>query len=711
MKFSLSKWSRTHILVAAMGFSFSFNINAEEGVDAPAEEAVVDGKVIEEIPVYGQQISTRSATGSRLNLSVMETPATVAIISGDSIRDRVDLTVMDAVTRTAGFTNEAIPDNGGQSIAARGFRGQGAVTKLFDGASYFNAFGTITFPFDTWGVERIEVLKGPSSVLYGEGGIGGALNVIPKKPQQEPGRDLRVTLGEDDTVFVGIGLTGGVTDNLAYRLDYSHNRSDNWVRNGDSESDMLSLALNWQANEDFSLSLRYDYGDQDDMSYYGIPVVNGDFARDLLKANFEFSDGVSRYEDQSIRVKADWAISDSLAMQAEYYHLETDRLWRNAYFSELDSATGLVRRSFPWTGAHVMDHDGGRVNFTLDNTLAGMGLRTSVGFEVNDISFARPTNFGPGNPKGVNGWADFDLVDPDNFVPGRFSDVTAFELAPDGFSELTHYALFAESQLRFTEELAVVLAVRYEDANTDYRQVARTPFEQSADTVTGRVGAVYDIAEHTAFYAQYGTGATHPNDSLIRAVPSNRDADFIRSEQIEVGVKQQLFDGRLQWSLALFDIVKNDLVEHDPDSTNPEDVLFFPKQTSQGVELSFNLQISDVLQVYGNGSILDAETDTGATPNYVPEETANLGLSWTPIERIRLIADTRYVGERFHRSIPIPSYTVVDASARISISDRFSLTFKADNVFDELYASAASFSTAWLVGKPRTLSLTADYRF
>ena len=711
MELSKSEWRRANILAAAIGFSLSLQLHAEEGANAPAEEAVADGEVIEEISVYGQQISTQSSTGSRLGLGILETPATVEIISGDSIRDRLDFTVIEAVTRTAGFTNEAIPDNGGQSIAARGFRGQGAVTKLFDGTSTFNAFGTVTFPFDTWGVERIEVLKGPSSVLYGEGGIGGALNVIPKRPQQEPSQDLRVTFGEDDTAFVGIGLTGGITDNLAYRLDYSHSRSDNWVRNGDSESDMLSLALNWQANEDFSLSLRYDYGDQVDMSYYGIPVVNGDFARDLLKLNFEFGDGESRYEDEAIRLKADWEISDSLAMQAEYYHLETDRLWRNAYFSELDSATGLVRRLYPWVGEHDMNHDGGRVQFALDNTLAGVGVRTSVGFEVNDIAFERPTNFGPGNPNGVNGWADFDLVDPNNFVPGRFSDVTDFELAPDGFSELTHYALFAESQLRFTERLAVVLALRYEDADTDYRQVGRTPFEQSADALTGRIGAVYDIADNTALYAQYGTGATHPNGSLIRATPSNREADFIKSEQIEAGIKQRLLGGRLQWSLAWFDIIKKDLIEDDPDSVNPDDVLFFPKQTSHGVELSFNLQVSDVLQVYGNGSILEAETDTGATPNYVPEETANLGLIWTPIERVRLIADTRYVGERFHPSIPIPSYVVVDASAQVSMTDRFSLTLKADNVFDELYASAASFSTTWLVGKPRTFSLTADYRF
>ena len=112
----------------------------------------------------------------------METPATVEIIDGDTIRERLDTSILEAVTRSAGFTNDAHHAEGGQDVAARGFHTQGTVTKLFDGTNYYNAWNTISFPFDTWGVERIEVLKGPSSVLYGEGGIGGAYNVIPKRP-------------------------------------------------------------------------------------------------------------------------------------------------------------------------------------------------------------------------------------------------------------------------------------------------------------------------------------------------------------------------------------------------------------------------------------------------------------------------------------------------------------------------------------------------
>ena len=164
-----------------------------------------------------------------MGLTLLKTPATVDVIDGDAIRARIDGSVLEAVTRSAGFTNEANPGNGNLSIAARGFRGQGAVTKLYDGTNYYTASEIITFPFDTWGVERIEVLKGPSSVLYGEGGIGGAINIIPRKPERERSGDIRVLMGENDTTFLGVDFTGPFSDSVSYRVDYSNSQSDNWV--------------------------------------------------------------------------------------------------------------------------------------------------------------------------------------------------------------------------------------------------------------------------------------------------------------------------------------------------------------------------------------------------------------------------------------------------------------------------------------------------
>ncbi len=706
------------LLIAAMattaGLSAQDDSASGEGAsEGGRAEAEAEDSVSDEITVYGKPLNTASETGSRLELTVLETPATVDIIDGDAIRERLDTTVMEAVTRSAGFTNDGHPANGGQNIAARGFRGQGAVTKMFDGSSYYSAFDTISFPFDTWGIERIEVLKGPASVLYGEGGIGGAYNVIPKRPQQEHSGEMRVSLGENDTRFLGVGLTGGLADNLAYRLDYSNNQSDNWVDRGDSEAAMISASLTWQATDDFSLTGRYDHGDQEPMRYFGTPLVNGEVPTELVTSNYDVNDGRIRYKDDSARIRADWNISERLSMQSELYRLNSDRFWKTLDFYQYDRAAGTVRRDSPLVVAHDMEHDGFRTNFVFDAGDDDRTMKTSAGFETNDLTFARATNFGSANPNGVDWFNDFDVVDAFNFQPGVFSDITSAVPRTEIISDVAQMAVFAESQIGLTRALTLVLGLRHEDVETDYNDVSNPPvFDQSVDALTGRAGLTLDLRENTVLYGQYTTGATHPSNSIVETSPRNREVAFITSEQVEVGIKQRLQDRRLSWSVALFDIVKNDLIEDDPDSLNPDDLIVIPEQTSQGVEFNLTYGLTDDLTLMATGTVLDAETDTGETSREVPEETFNLGLVWAPLGKLQLSADGRHVGERAHPDNPIPSYTVVDASARWRFNPDLSVALRVDNLFDELYAvSAYYWPNTWLLGKPRTVSLTLDYDF
>lgn len=385
----------TAVLAACSGYATT----ASAQVTGPSSQDV------EELIVFGTQSAPDSTTGSRLDLTLLETPATVDIIDGDAIRARVDTNVLEAVTRSASFTNESHPGVGGFSIAARGFRGQNAVTKLYDGTQYYNAADTITFPFDTWSIERIEVLKGPASVLYGQGGIGGAINVIPRKPERDGSGAVRVVAGEDSTTFVGVDFTGPLGDTLSYRIDYSNSQSDNWVFNGDSEAEMLAASLRWDVSDDLALSVRLDTGEQSPMVYYGVPVAqrdgfygdfvpgtfNGDFIESFAASNFNVGDADLRFEDDSIRLEADWSISDTVSLQAELYQLTADRYWRNAetYFFE---GPNQLERGDPLELGHDLEHTGLSTSFVFSPS--GGGLQASVGFEVNDISFERPTNFG-----------------------------------------------------------------------------------------------------------------------------------------------------------------------------------------------------------------------------------------------------------------------------------------------------------------------------
>src|SRR3546814_4535436 len=147
--------------------------------------------------------------------------------------------------------------------------------RLYDGMRQYGGFG-LTFPVETWSIERIEVLRGPASVIYGDGAIGGVVNVIPKKPTRGPvENELEATLGTDDTARLGLGSGGALSDRWSYRVDLSGARSDGWVDHGESRDATFSGALQWDATEDLSLRLSHAYGYQKPMKYFGTPLVEG----------------------------------------------------------------------------------------------------------------------------------------------------------------------------------------------------------------------------------------------------------------------------------------------------------------------------------------------------------------------------------------------------------------------------------------------------
>ncbi len=686
-----------------------------------------DENSIEEILVIGKELTSVSESGSRLSLTLKEIPATVDVIDGDAMRIRRDISLLEAVTRSAGFTGAGNPGNGGTSIAARGFTGQDVVTKLYDGNNYYTMAGTITFPFDTWAVERVEVLKGPASVLYGLGGIAGAYNVVPKSPSSEFGGELRVSAGEDGERYYGLGLTGALSDSVTGRIDYSDGTSDNWVNNGSSDTQMLAVALEWQATDDLTLSFRYDAGDQSPLRYFGVPIVGSDFDDDLVGLNLSVGDTDINYDDEITRLIAEWNISESVSVNAELFSLETDRFWQTVETYFYNQASGMIDRFDPLIIRHEMEQTGGRVNFAFDSQLGAMPLKMSLGFETTDISLDYTSNFNGSHPDSVDWGGDFDSVDPANFIAGSWYDVSDSVAALDQVSDATQWAVFGEAQLKVTDKLALVAGIRHDNIDTDYERLTYdasgnrdttvdNSVNQEIDPTMYRFGLAYDVNADTALYGQLSTGETHPRGGdVVRVSNSLREADTVEVEQYEIGLKQSLLDERLTWNLAIFDITRKNMLIDDPDSSDPTDFTTVPEQNAQGVEIGFNYAASEKLIAYANAAHVDSERDTGAgdidTP-YAPELTANVGLLYMVTDAIHIGADYRYVDERPYQNQPLPSYSVVDVSMGYAINERVRLMVNAQNVFDEVYATADHWTGGqWLVGRPRTMSMTLDVDF
>ena len=682
---------------------------------------------LETVEVFGRRIeglglSESTTAGSRLDLSPLLTPASIEVLAGDVIRQRGDSSIVESVTRATGITSEATPGDGGTALSARGFVGHNSIMHLVDGARLFVGSGTVTFPFDPWSVDRIEVLHGPASVMYGQGAIGGVINVVSRQPNtQAQEAQVELGFGEDQRSHAAVDLTGPLSEDWAYRFDVSYNQSDNWVDRADSDSLAIGGTLQWDVSDTLRLSLSYDYGDQNPMEYFGTPLLDGRLDESLREQNYNVSDQKIHYRDAWTRLKAQWQASENVQVNNQIYWLDTDRQWRNVEEYEFNPDTGEIDR-FSYIGIlHHQEQFGDTADVRVEHELFGRENHVAVGFDFNRVRFTHVNDFD--DPQ-------FDVsssVPVRNFNPGVFID--ASPTIPRFRTETDQYSLFFEDRMVLNEQWSVIGGARYDHASLDRFNLINpaASFDATFSDTSWRVGVVFQPAQALSFYGQYST-AVDPLGSLITTSAANQDFDLSTGEQIEVGVKQSLWDQRLEWTLAAYRIVKKDLLSQDPTSANPEDVQQVGEQSSRGLEASVALNINDRWRIDANAALLNAKFDefgeedddgnivsrNGRRPPSVPEQAANLWVSWAVNEQWLARAGLRYVGKRFTdnaNQLELPSYTVIDAGVDWAPLPQLSLTASLRNLTDEVYAVAAYTTSEWILGQPRTAELTARYRF
>ncbi|MDQ3596996.1 MAG: TonB-dependent receptor plug domain-containing protein, partial [Pseudomonadota bacterium] len=327
-------------------------------------------------------LNTPTTAGSRLNLTALQTPGSVESQTGKQIRARGDATVQDAISRATGISRTGTPGDGGTSLSARGFTGQSSVLQLYDGARMFDGAGTSTFPVDTWSVERVDVLRGPASVMYGQGATGAVINTIAKKPfEGEIENHIRLGYGSYDRQQQALDSGGSLTDTLSYRLNINRLRSNGFIDRGESGSDFVSGALRWQAADNLSFTLASDYGDQTPQNDYGTPLINGQLHKGLRDKNYNVSNDIQHYNDQWTRLTSEWQINDNVTATNELSYLKNQRRWQNAEsYNYVDG--GLVRQSYLGI-KHNQEQVGDRQTFTFKHTLFGLDSQTVTGVEYN----------------------------------------------------------------------------------------------------------------------------------------------------------------------------------------------------------------------------------------------------------------------------------------------------------------------------------------
>lgn len=663
-------------------------------------------------------LDTPASTGSSLNLTPRETPASLDIIRREQLEERGDASVLEAITRAGGISAMGHPGNGGSALSSRGFTDSTSVMRLYDGMRQYGGVG-VTFPFDTWSIERIEVLRGPASVVYGDGAIGGVVNVIPRRPRHGPvENELQLAAGTQDTARFAFDSSGGLTDRLAYRFDMSGSRSENWVDRGRSRDLTLSGALQWDATRDLSLTLSHAQGYQKPMRYFGTPLVEGRPAGELRDENYNIADGLIRYRDAWTELDALWTPGDDTTVKAKLYHVRSKRNWRNAEKYVYNPSTRLIDRSDNTEIGHDQKQVGLSANAAFDGRLGAFKNTFSVGFDINRSSFQHTNNTYAGSS---------GPVDPYDPVPGYFH--SDYPTIPRYRNEALQYALFMENRTELTPEWSVIAGLRHDRAKVsrDDLVLSSRVLDRSYSDTGFRVGTVFQLRPDLSLYAQYSEAAD-PVSGILMLSPANSEFEMARGRQIEVGLKQSLLDGKGEWTLALYHIRKTDLLTRD--ALDPARRVQVGAQSSRGIEASLSMELARHWRLEANATVLRARYDdftessgsppvavtrNGKVPPNVAQRLANLWLSWEFSPGWTAMGGVQYVGKRYAdnaNTLELPSYTTTDLALRWRLDKDTTLTARGYNVFDKAYFTTAYYTpTQWLYGSGRRFELTFNHRF
>ncbi|MCJ2138505.1 TonB-dependent receptor [Methylobacterium sp. E-066] len=667
----------------------------------------------------GLNLRTPDRTASRLGLTPLETPASVDIVSGETARLRGQDTIAEAVTQDAtGITTIAAPGNGNGAFTSRGFAGPNSIQQLYDGTRFYVGANTVTFPFDTWNVERIEVLRGPSSVLYGDGAIGGVINVVPKKPVFVPINTARAVIGTDGVARLALDSGGALGreefgETFAYRLNISGNRADGWIRpEGDFRNLAVSAALLFQPSPDLAFTVSHDLGYQEPARYWGTPLVEGRIPDLIRFNNYNVRDAKITWADNWTQFKTEWTPSADIIVRNTAYRLTSRRHWLDVEKYAYNRGTGLVDRGDYTEIYHSQEQVGNRLDASFNGSLFGLPNAFAVGFDVNHIDFRHTNNFYFGQNTSV----PLTGYDP-GFFPqdGRARPAYA--------TQTSQASVFAEDRVILSEKLSFLTGVRL-DVPTLHRQdlQAGTQFEKTYQALGYRFGLVYNPTPDSALYAQYSF-ATDPVNSLITLTQSLSGFQLATGTQVEIGAKGLAFDGALEWTVAGYRIVKDNLISAVPGQ--PTLSTQVGQQSSQGFELALGWQFSPGWRLDGNLALLHAQYDAfdqtvkdatvsyaGNQPIDVPERVANLWLTWDLSRAWTARVGLQNVGQvysDFSNTARRPAYNLVNLvlDHQVTVDSRLSL--RVYNLFDKVYAISGNavngVGTNWLLGRPRSVEL------
>ncbi|MBW4549532.1 MAG: TonB-dependent siderophore receptor [Aphanocapsa sp. GSE-SYN-MK-11-07L] len=688
---------KTAVVLKTGAFSYSLNPDLE-GSEA---EIVVTGQGAENYFVPDATTATKTDTPLR------DIPQSIQVIPEQVLKDQQVRRLNDAVQNVSGVQQD---DTFGGQIDRINIRGFQTDVFLQDGIRQSQFSNR-----ETNNLERIEVLKGPASVLYGSLEPGGVVNLVTKKPLAEPFYEVDLSVGSYAFIRPSIDLSGPLNSDktILYRFNalYEYN---NGFRDFQTDTNRVFTAptLSWKISDKTDLTLEFSYLN-DLRPFDEGTVAIGNAVADLPRDRV-LSDATNRRTVEEFKVgyrfehrfNQDWKLRNSF----RYLSSDTFDFRLGNWFIEDD---GTFERKF-------LSNQDNYQNFSVNTDLIGK-FKTGfvehtllVGLDLNRETTAGNQRRLPDNP-GFFTNIFTGVTDPLPAV--SVSDMTDF--GRDGSRAQNRLGLYLQDQVEILENLKLLVGGRLDlYRRTSLDRLSDTTTEDSAQRFSPRVGIVYQPIEPISLYTSFSQSF---NPDIFSTQVDGSALEPSVGTQYEVGVKGEFLDKKLFTTLAAYQINKTNISTTDPN--NPDFSLAVGEAQSQGIELDIigePIQGWNIIAAYAytNAEITQDNFFTvGNRLANVPKHSASLWSTYQiqagPAKGIGFGLGFLYVGDRFGdtgNSFILPSYLRTDAALYYR-RDKFKIGLNFQNLFNVEYFKSAAFRESIYVGDPFTVIGSVSIEF
>jgi len=653
-------------------------------------EAVAEEDTIQ-VLVTGEQDEgyrvPNSSVGTRTDTPLRDIPQSIQVIPQEVIEDQQASNLTEAL-RNVGIAQGVNPSSRGAFSlpVIRGFDSSDNIVR--------DGLADPTFRYagpDLSNIDRIEVLRGPASVLYGQSVPGGTINLVTEQPLRELFYKLEASVGNFNFYRGELDFSGPLNDSqtLLYRLNAAAQTTESFVDFFERQQYFIAPTLSWQISDRTDLTLSAEYFYRPSVaSQVGLPVEgsilpnpNGEIPREL---NVSGPFGEENFTIYRVGYTFDHRFTENWSLRNAFRFSDVQRDQDSITFgTELaaDGRTLGLNRFAPGAGREQF--------FNFDTYTIGEFATGSIQHQlVTGINLTRQYYSYEG---GLLEPATIDIFDPEYVRPsGSIASRNSSNSATNTLG------IYIQDQVTLLDNLKLLLGLRFdtfEQTSEDF--IAGTEQDQLGDAFSPRVGIVYQPVEPISLYASYGR-------SFLPVAGTSFDGESFepeRSTQYEVGVKGDISD-RFSATLALYELTRSNVETDDPENLGFS--IQAGEQRSRGIELNLAGEILPGWNIIGAYAYTDAEvTEDNIIPEgnplrLIPEHLFNV---WSTYEIQE--GDFRglgfglgfvFVGDRpgdFDNSFELPSYFRTDAAIFYK-RDQLRLAVNVRNLFDIEYFETAN---------------------